>query len=85
MLAMALTPPDANEAILPSMAARFASSAVRRVLCLRVLVLFVLAERVLHVGRGLEDGGDDGARAGIGRLFCVNANGVEACGRRESH
>ena len=57
----------------------------RRVLRPRVLVALVLAELLLHVGRGLEDGRDDRAGAGIGRLSGVNADGREARARREFH
>ena len=38
----------------------------RRVLRPRVLVTFVAAELVLHVGRGLEDRRDDRARCRVG-------------------
>ena len=56
-----------------------------RVLGARVLVALVLAELVLHVGRGLEDGRDDRAGAGIGLLSGVDADGREARARREFH
>ena len=51
----------------------------RRVLRPRVLVAFVLAKRVLDVGRGLKDRRDDGAGRRVGLLSGMNAQ------RREMH
>ena len=50
----------------------------RRVLRARVLEALVLAERVLHVGRRLEDRRDDRAGGRIGLLAGVDANGGES-------
>ena len=66
----------ANAAVPPSIAAMLASSAARvGILRARVLESLVLAELLLHVGRGLEDRRDDRAGAGIGHLSGVNADG----------
>ena len=67
---------NANAAVPPSIAARLASSgAPRRILRARVFVALVLAERVLHVRRRLEDRRDDRARGRIGLLAGVDADG----------
>ena len=57
----------------------------RRVLRAAVLEPLVLAESLLHVGRGLIDRRDDGAGRRIGLLAGMNADSAEARGVGEFH
>ena len=80
--------PDANaNAALPAFDRREVGleRQARRVLRARVLEALVLAERVLHVGRGLIDRRDDRAGRGVGLLAGVQADRGESRVRVELH
>ena len=70
---------NANAALPPSMAARLPSSALRVGFCVRAYSKPLCSpERVLHVGGGLINRGDDGASGRVGLLARVDAQRAES-------